>query len=65
MPAASRSLSGVPGNSRTVCRSSRSGLEDGTEVKLGVFLSNSKSRRAKLTAGKLKQLADLGLEWAA
>jgi hypothetical protein len=39
-------------------------LEDGTEVKLGVFLSNSKSRRAKLTAVKLQALADLGLEWA-
>ncbi|MFD7283813.1 Helicase associated domain protein [Streptomyces sp. NPDC059862] len=40
-------------------------LPDGTEVKLGVFLSNTKSRRAKLTADKLQQLADLGLEWAA
>lgn len=40
-------------------------LEDGTEVKLGVFLSNSKSRRAKLTADKLALLASLGLEWAA
>ncbi|TKT04759.1 hypothetical protein E4U91_00005 [Streptomyces lasalocidi] len=40
-------------------------LEDGTEVKLGVFLSNSKSRRAKLTADKLAALADLGLDWAA
>lgn len=34
-------------------------LEDGNEVKLGVFLSNGKRRRAKLAA-----LADLGLEWA-
>ncbi|WTE90432.1 helicase [Streptomyces sp. NBC_01614] len=33
-------------------------------MKLGVFLSNTKSRRAKLTADKLRQLADLGLEWA-
>jgi hypothetical protein len=40
-------------------------LPDGSEVKLGVFLSNSKSRRDKLTADKLQQLADLGLEWAA
>ncbi|MFF1595012.1 Helicase associated domain protein [Streptomyces sp. NPDC058286] len=40
-------------------------LEDGTEVKLGVFLSNSKSRRAKLAADKLAALAALGLEWAA
>ncbi|MFE5885973.1 helicase associated domain-containing protein [Streptomyces hydrogenans] len=40
-------------------------LPGGTEVKLGVFLSNSKSRRAKLTADKLAALAGLGLEWAA
>jgi hypothetical protein len=39
-------------------------LEDGSEVRLGVFLSNSKSRRAKLSADKLQQLADPGLEWA-
>ena len=40
---------------------------DGQEhpVKLGVFLSNSKSRRAKLTADKLAALAALGLNWAA
>ncbi|MBB1260187.1 DEAD/DEAH box helicase [Streptomyces alkaliterrae] len=40
-------------------------LEDGTEIKLGVFLSNTKSRRAKLSADKLQVLAELGLEWAA
>jgi hypothetical protein len=39
-------------------------LDDGTEVKLGVFLSNTKSRRAKLSADKLQVLADLGLQWA-
>lgn len=39
--------------------------DDGSEVKLGVFLSKSKSRRAKLTADQLRQLADLGLGWAA
>ncbi|MFE4801757.1 hypothetical protein ACFRFL_44130 [Streptomyces sp. NPDC056708] len=49
----------------TVPRSHVERLEDGTEVKLGVFLSNTKSRRAKLTADKLQQLAALGLEWAA
>lgn len=40
---------------------------DGQEhsVKLGVFLSNTKSRRGKLAADKLQALADLGLEWAA
>lgn len=40
-------------------------LEDGTEVKLGVFLSNTKSRRAKLSADRLHALAALGLDWAA
>ena len=35
-----------------------------TQSRLGVFLSNSKSRRAKLTADKLAALAALGLEWA-
>ncbi|WP_089107079.1 DEAD/DEAH box helicase [Streptomyces hyaluromycini] len=40
---------------------------DGEEVtvKLGVFLSNTKTRRAKLSADRLVQLAALGLEWAA
>ncbi|WP_392957707.1 hypothetical protein [Streptomyces sp. LN245] len=33
-------------------------------VKLGVFLSNSKSRRAKMTVDKLRALAGLGLDWA-
>ncbi|ALO05668.1 hypothetical protein AQF52_0066 [Streptomyces venezuelae] len=49
----------------TVPRAHVERLEDGSEVRLGVFLSNSKSRRAKLTPDKLQQLADLGLEWAA
>jgi hypothetical protein len=39
-------------------------LSDGSEVKLGVFLSNTQTRRAKLTADKLQALADLGLDWA-
>jgi hypothetical protein len=44
-------------------------LEDGTStvvvpVRLGVFLSNQKSRRSRLTEEKLRQLADLGLHWA-
>ncbi|MFI5816837.1 Helicase associated domain protein [Streptomyces sp. NPDC051643] len=38
-------------------------LPDGTQVRLGVFLSNSKSRRATLTADKLAALAALGLNW--
>ncbi|MEH0664038.1 helicase associated domain-containing protein [Streptomyces stelliscabiei] len=49
----------------TVPRGHVERLEDGSEVKLGVFLSNSKSRRAKLTADKLAALATLGLNWAA
>ena len=48
-----------------VSRSHVKVLPDGTEVKLGAFLSNTKSRRGKLTADKLQALADLGLEWAA
>ncbi|MER5532616.1 helicase [Streptomyces mirabilis] len=40
-------------------------LDDGTEVKLGVFPSNTKSRRAKLSAHTIQALAALGLEWAA
>jgi hypothetical protein len=38
--------------------------EVSVEVKLAVFLSNTKSRRAKLTADKLAALAELGLNWA-
>jgi Helicase associated domain len=33
------------------------------EVKLGVWISNTKTRRAKLSADKLTQLAELGLDW--
>lgn len=49
----------------TVPRSHIETLPDGTMVKLGVFLSNTKSRRAKLTTQRLDALAELGLEWAA
>ncbi|MFF2523542.1 helicase associated domain-containing protein [Streptomyces liangshanensis] len=49
----------------TVPRGHVERLEDGSEVKLGVFLSNTKTRRAKLTVDKLAALAGLGLEWAA
>ncbi|WP_405593764.1 Helicase associated domain protein [Streptomyces sp. NBC_01410] len=51
--------------SLTIPRNHVEALPDGSEVKLGVFLSNSKSRRAKLTADKLQALAALGLGWAA
>ncbi|MFD5430354.1 helicase associated domain-containing protein [Streptomyces sp. NPDC127084] len=40
-------------------------LDDGTQVRLGVFLANSKTRRAKLSTAQLERLAGLGLEWAA
>ncbi|WP_432038637.1 Helicase associated domain protein [Streptomyces cucumeris] len=52
------------GSVGTVSRSHVEVLPDGAEVKLGVFLSNTKSRRGKLTADKLQALADLGLAWA-
>ncbi|MFD0403104.1 Helicase associated domain protein [Kitasatospora sp. NPDC127121] len=40
------------------------GGDGGTvEVKLGVWISNTKSRRAKLTGEQLDQLAALGLDW--
>ncbi|MFF8953536.1 Helicase associated domain protein [Streptomyces sp. NPDC014940] len=47
-----------------VSRSHVEVLPDGTEVKLGVFLSNTKTRRAKLGAEQLGVLAGLGLDWA-
>ncbi|WP_436801414.1 helicase associated domain-containing protein [Streptomyces griseorubiginosus] len=50
--------------SLTVPRAHVERLEDGTEIRLGVFLSNSKSRRAKLSADRLAALAALGLDWA-
>ncbi|EHM25925.1 helicase [Streptomyces sp. W007] len=39
-------------------------LPDGTSVRLGVWLSNVKSRRAALTGEQLQRLAALGVEWA-
>ncbi|MDP9947249.1 hypothetical protein J2S51_000003 [Streptomyces sp. DSM 41269] len=33
-------------------------------MKLGVWLSNVKSRRGKLTTEQVERLAGLGLEWA-
>ncbi|MFE9968803.1 hypothetical protein [Streptomyces sp. NPDC005525] len=37
----------------------------GTPLTLGVFLSNQKSRRDRLSEQQLAALAELGLEWAA
>ncbi|WUN92813.1 helicase [Streptomyces sp. NBC_00299] len=33
-------------------------------MKLGVFLSNAKARRVKLSTEQLTALAELGLQWA-
>ncbi|MGW4995746.1 Helicase associated domain protein [Streptomyces mirabilis] len=50
--------------SLTVPRSHVEALPDGTEVKLGVWIMNQKTRRTKLDDDKLQQLADIGLPWA-
>ncbi|MEZ0096200.1 Helicase associated domain protein [Streptacidiphilus sp. EB129] len=39
------------------------GAEDGAIVKLGIWISNTKSRRDKLTPEQLAALAELGLDW--
>jgi superfamily II DNA or RNA helicase len=51
-------------SSVTVPRGHVERLEDGAEVRLGVWIMNQKTRRTKLTADKLAALATLGLEWA-
>ncbi|MDX2565181.1 Helicase associated domain protein [Streptomyces sp. TX20-6-3] len=48
----------------TVPRGHVETLEDGTEVRLGVWIMNQKTRRTKLTTDRLQQLANLGVEWA-
>ncbi|MFJ8010891.1 helicase associated domain-containing protein [Streptomyces fagopyri] len=48
----------------TVSRGHVETLPDGTEVKLGVWIMNQKSRRTKFNTDKLATLAGLGLEWA-
>lgn len=53
------------GSVGAISRSHVEVLPDGSEVKLGVWLSNTKTRRGKLTTDKLQALADLGLDWAA
>ncbi|WUL62291.1 Helicase associated domain protein [Streptomyces sp. NBC_00344] len=40
-------------------------MPDGTNVRLGVFLSNQKSRRDRLNEQQLTALANLGLDWVA
>jgi hypothetical protein len=39
-------------------------LPDGSSVRLGVFLSNQKSRRDRLSEQQLSTLAELGYHWA-
>ncbi|MFD6115273.1 helicase associated domain-containing protein [Streptomyces yangpuensis] len=48
----------------TVPRTHVEVLDSGAEVKLGIWLTNTKSRRAELGTEQLKALADLGLDWA-
>ncbi|WP_425508192.1 helicase associated domain-containing protein [Streptomyces bathyalis] len=48
----------------TVPRGHKEELEDGTVIQLGVWLANTKTRRAKLGEDRLTQLAELGLNWA-
>ncbi|MEU8034265.1 helicase associated domain-containing protein [Streptomyces sp. NPDC049099] len=48
-----------------VSRSHVEALPDGSQVKLGVWLSNTKTRRTTLSTEQLQRLAGLGLEWAA
>ncbi|MFB7657891.1 MULTISPECIES: Helicase associated domain protein [unclassified Streptomyces] len=52
------------GSAGPVSRQHVETLPDGAEVKLGVWLANTKTRRAKLSAEQLELLARLGLEWA-
>ncbi|MFJ4980278.1 helicase associated domain-containing protein [Streptomyces coeruleorubidus] len=47
-----------------VSRSHIEVLPDGSEVRLGVCLTNAKIRLGKLSAERLQALADLGVEWA-
>ncbi|NEE10600.1 helicase, partial [Streptomyces sp. SID7499] len=47
-----------------VARSWSEELPDGTSVRLGVWLSNTRTRRAGLSAEQLERLAGLGVEWA-
>ncbi|MFJ6637033.1 helicase associated domain-containing protein [Streptomyces sp. NPDC091376] len=39
-------------------------LPDGTPVRLGVWLTNTRSRRTRLTPEQRTQLANLGIHWA-
>ncbi|MEV7471335.1 Helicase associated domain protein, partial [Streptomyces kronopolitis] len=51
------------GPDRPVPRKAVEILPDGTETKLGIWYSNTKSRRGKLTAEQLDALRELGVDW--
>ncbi|MGW3269614.1 Helicase associated domain protein [Streptomyces sp. NPDC001056] len=52
------------GTAGPVSRAHTETLPDGTAVRIGVFLANTRTRRAKLSSEQLERLASLGLEWA-
>ncbi|MEV5343674.1 Helicase associated domain protein, partial [Streptomyces sp. NPDC052676] len=52
------------GPDRPVPRKAVETLPDGTETKLGIWYSNTKARRDKLTEEQLVALRKLGIEWA-
>jgi hypothetical protein len=52
------------GADRPVPRKAEEVLPDGTETKLGIWYSNTKTRRDKLNAEQLAALRELGVEWA-
>ncbi|MFD5372538.1 Helicase associated domain protein [Streptomyces sp. NPDC127103] len=53
------------GADRPVPRKAVEVLPDGTKTKLGVWVSNTRARRDKLTTEQLDALRGLGMEWAA
>ncbi|MFD5379328.1 Helicase associated domain protein [Streptomyces griseoincarnatus] len=52
------------GAHRPVPRKAVETLPDGTETKLGIWYSNTKARRDKLSEEQLLALRELGVEWA-
>ncbi|MET8898683.1 helicase associated domain-containing protein, partial [Streptomyces albogriseolus] len=52
------------GADRPVPRKAVENLPDGTETKLGIWYSNTKARRDKLSEEQLVALRELGVEWA-
>lgn len=52
------------GANRPVPRKAVEFLPDGTETKLGVWVSNTRARRDRLSAEQIDALRELGVEWA-